>query len=220
MAVIADLQGCSFGRLTVVSRAANKSYSTGAVWSCRCECGAVVTVISSYLVNGNTKSCGCLRRESARTHGLTHSREYHAWGAAIARCKPTGPYGQLGIRVCLAWRRSFEAFLAHVGPAPSGLHQIDRIDSAGHYEPGNVRWSTPTEQANNKRNNHRLIFDGDILTIAEWARRLGVPRERIKSRLARGWSVERALTEPFVTDRRDVCRAAAHARWSQSDRPG
>jgi hypothetical protein len=57
-------------------------------------------------------------------------------------------YGGRGIEVRFP---NYEAFLAHAGEAPPGK-SIDRWpDKNGHYEPGNVRWATPKEQADNKR---------------------------------------------------------------------
>jgi len=46
---------------------------------------------------------------------------------------------------------SFEQFYSELGPRPSPLHSIDRIDVDAHYEPGNVRWATASEQATNRR---------------------------------------------------------------------
>jgi len=42
----------------------------------------------------------------------------------------------------------------------------------------------------------RLQFHGESLTMKEWCARLGVSKNAIRERLASGWSVERALSEP------------------------
>lgn len=65
-------------------------------------------------------------------------------------------YGGRGIEVCIKWRNSFEDFardiLVEIGECPEGK-SLDRINNDGNYEPGNLKWSTPKEQANNRRNN-------------------------------------------------------------------
>jgi hypothetical protein len=61
------LEGRRFSRLTVVDRAPSaNAYSR---WHCVCDCGGRVTVTSAHLTQGFTKSCGCLRRETARNTG-------------------------------------------------------------------------------------------------------------------------------------------------------
>lgn len=93
----------------------------------------------------------------ARTHGKTHTSEYHVWSAMIQRCtNPNNPqykwYGARGIKVHKPWLK-FENFYADVGDKPSPELEIDRIDNERGYYPSNVKWSTRKEQMNNMRRN-------------------------------------------------------------------
>jgi len=124
---------------------------------------------------------------------------YRAWKSARNRCNnPTNPgypnYGGRGITFTSEWD-SFERFLSDMGPRPSARHSLDRIDVNGPYAPGNCRWATPEEQANNKRNSALITFNGKTLSVRQWSRELGISSATLEWRLQNGWSAEKALTE-------------------------
>jgi hypothetical protein len=170
-----------------------------------------VTAASYKLTSGNTRSCGCLKRDligsRRKTHGATaggkRTPEHQAWKGMIKRCgnpaaKDYAFYGGRGVRVCERWRLSFAAFLADVGDRPSANHTLDRFpNNNGNYEPGNVRWATRVEQMRNTRANHLLTHNGETRTIAEWAEVTGLAQHAIWKRLRRGWGVAESLTIPL-----------------------
>ena len=127
--------------------------------------------------------------------------EYVAWIGMKRRClNPCASdyprYGGRGIMVCQEWVSSFDAFYNYLGPRPGSAYSLGRIDNNGNYEPGNVRWETVSQQARNKSTTNFITFNGITLPRAGWSDSLGLSPTVIKSRLQRGWSVEKALTTP------------------------
>lgn len=138
-------------------------------------------------------------------HGMSSTRIYKLWSEMKARCeKPDhqawADYGGRGITVCTRWSDSFQSFYADFGRLRGDGESIDRVDNDKGYEPGNVRWSTRTEQARNKRNNARHLAFGELKTCQEWAEdpRCKAPAETIKCRIKRGWTIEDAVTLPPI----------------------
>lgn len=71
-----DLTGQVFGRLTVLYRTENKAKMTR--WVCQCECGTIRDYNAQGLVNGTSKSCGCLNRELASQRMLQYNLEHQS----------------------------------------------------------------------------------------------------------------------------------------------
>lgn len=205
------IAGQRFSRLTTIRR--DDSRGPKIYWVCRCECGVEKSVGATNLLGSRTKSCGCLLTDFLRgrsTHRATcagtvdhrkHTPEYSAWSAIKNRCCSTssqyyGRYGGRGIGLCDRWFSSFVNFLSDMGPRPSPLHSIDRIDNDGNYEPSNCRWATKIEQNRNRRSNLVLTAFGQSMPLAGWAEKTGIGRQTIRQRLRHGWTVEDALCIP------------------------
>jgi hypothetical protein len=204
---VKDITGVVFGKLTALKFVGYRQALGGErhrEWLCRCECGTEVLIAQRHLRGGNTKSCGCwltVRNKLRATHNASKTPEFKTWVAMRHRCeyprnKMYQDYGGRGIRVCDRWQ-SFDAFLADMGPRPSPEHSLDRIDNDGNYEPENCRWTTSLVQANNKRNNIRVTFNGETRTVGEWGQRIGVAGDTIKKRIRAGWPLEEALTRGY-----------------------
>lgn len=199
-----DLRGTRFGRLIVVRK-------VGKLWLCRCKCGRSKQATTGNLRAGHITSCGCRQREMSAqrgreqltTHGRAGTPEHAIWVQMRNRCRNPNSssyprYGGRGIKVCPRWDK-FENFYADVGPRTSPAHTLDRIDNDGDYEPNNVRWSTSIEQGNNKRNSRFVVFRGRRMTVAEATHAAGdiVSVKHSHARLRRGWSIDRAVSEPL-----------------------
>ncbi len=201
-----NLTGQTFRSLTVIGYA--PTHKSRTMWFCECQCGRIVAVRAERLCNGRAASCGGCLRESfpdkelfcQQDRPISTIYEYEAYQRAKSRCNCTTKdcypdYGGRGIEFRFD---SFKQFYAELGTRPSPKHSLERINNNGHYEPGNVKWATKTEQQRNRRTNHLVSFNGATKALAEWCDVLGIVSAKVADgRLGLQWCAECALTLPL-----------------------
>lgn len=205
--IISIHKGQQFGRLTAMCATKSKKHCR---WLCRCVCGAECVIDAYRLDTGETRSCGCLRKDvnhlvhtkHGGSAGSGSSPEYRAWQSIKKRCfnprdKSYPYYGGRGITMDPVWRNDFLRFLDDVGVRPPRM-TLDRINNDGNYQPGNCRWATRQQQALNTRRNRLFEFRGKKQSLKNWAAESGIKVSTLSSRIFRcGWAVDRALTSPI-----------------------
>ena len=183
--------GERFGRLIVLDRRENKK-GPHVLCSCRCDCGTEIITRLNRLISGDTKSCGCLKRELARsmvkkglnrTHGLYGTGAHTTWSQMIQRCKNKNnpaykDYGGRGISICKEWEK-FENFHNDMGDRPIGL-ELDRRNNDGNYEPNNCRWVTPKINARNRRTT--ILSMEKAVLIRKEAKKTGITHKKLAKR--------------------------------------
>lgn len=196
---VKDLAGQQFGYLVaqefVGLRTRGRSSTRRAYWRCECRCGATVERPSVDLIHGNTKSCGCGKAEMIRERVTRHghsaggpaSKTYTVWVGMKGRCSRAknnryAQYGGRGISVCERWQ-TFANFLADMGERPDG-YSLERLDVNGNYEPSNCAWIPLRLQGRNTTRSAHVSLNGERMTQAEAAERLGVDQRTISKWVA------------------------------------
>lgn len=120
--------------------------------------------------------------------------------------------------MCSKWRTSFKAFLRDMGRKPSSRHSIERKNNDDNYRPRNCVWATPRTQSRNRSSNHR-VGDSVVTDIAIDA---GMSPSTLINRLARGMSVNEALTTPLRVCERHMLTidgvSKTAAEWARDSR--
>lgn len=232
------MKGQIFGRLSVVGFTGKYTKHKQKLLTCRCACGNVVDVQPAHLRSGATQSCGCLHSEVVKERNKVYAKHggtmngkrsdlYKAWDAIRQRChnpknKAFVDYGGRGIEMHEPWRTSYAEFerdvAAEIGAKPNRTYSLDRKDNGRGYEPGNLRWATPTEQNRNRRNTVFYELRGEKRTIAEWAQLANIPYDTVKRRvLGFGWPLDEALGTPVGFGR---CPISDRQKWTEKKGSG
>lgn len=167
-------KGETYNRWTILTKTINGKVKA------QCSCGKRKEVLTTCIVNGVSKSCGCFKSEYMKNkmtrHGESKTKLHSVWISMNSRCTLNTTtyyknYGGRGISVCEEWRNSFETFRDWSNKNGYGEHlSIDRINNDGNYEPTNCRWTDRTTQQNNNRYNRLVTINGKTHTMAQWAR--------------------------------------------------
>lgn len=218
------IKGATYYNLTLTGNVSFVIQDCGRrmVVEAKCTCGVVKYYPFRYLKTGNTKSCGCQRREnllkSKVTHNLSHHPLYSVYQDMQARCYNYKSlsyknYGGRGI-ICI-WENVTE--FCKWGDAngyKKGL-EIDRINNDGNYEPSNCRFVTRAINNTNTRRVIRLTAFGETKIISEWCRdsRCSISEKTLAYRLKNNyWSTEDAITQPANSNKIETSRLSKSAR--------
>lgn len=211
-----NLAGRRYGRWTVV-RFHDTGPGNNDRWWCRCDCGTEKPVGASNLRSGDSRSCGCRKREVTIRRSTKHGdakagREahlYRIWQHMRRRCTtPTNQnyarYGGRGITICAEWDdyESFRDWAKANGYKPNLT--LDRIDNDGPYSPDNCRWADRRVQAQNRSTVRLVTYQGKEQTLPEWAEEYGLTANALRNRLRHGWSMKRALATPLQDTRKET----------------
>lgn len=209
---VKDLTNQKLGKLTVIERNGSNKYGR-ALWLCNCDCGTKnITILGKYLLNGDTQSCGCIKKEDGNRKGKSKTRLYGIWRHILKRCYNENhvhydKYGGKGVVVCDEWRDEPNGFFNFEKWAIDNGYQhhvkiygekdttIDRIDVDGNYEPLNCRWADSETQANNKNTNRYVTINGVTKTLSQWSRESGIKFTTLHRRVSHNWD-ENDLLKP------------------------
>ena len=135
---------------------------------------------------------------------MSRSRLYHIWNSMKMRCANPNAisyprYGAKGIKVCEEWQKFVPFFEWAIANGYDDKLTIERIDNKGDYSPSNCCWATRKQQQNNTSYNRLYTYNGETLSIMQWAEKTGIHPNMLYKRMARGWSIEEALKTKSLT---------------------
>lgn len=213
----------TIGQLTILATGVSLSNKYRYYAICQCSCGSPpkkirIDGITSKVVT----SCGCFQKKQTTKHGLSQTKLYTVWRHMMRRCynkKDSAfcDYGGRGIKVCDQWH-DVSNFVNDMKNGYCENLQIDRINNNGNYEPSNCRWATVEQNSNNKRSSLFFTFNGETLTIGQWAKKTNIKYRVLHDRLMiQKWDIKAALETPILSHRE--CGIRARAAQLKSNHP-
>lgn len=165
----------------------------------RCDCGVIRMFPVKSVLDGHTKSCGCYNRDRITTHSLSKTRLYKIWMGIKVRCnnpnfKHYNRYGGRGISIDKEWDNSFDKF--NDWALSNGYNRIltiDRINNDGNYTSENCRWIDMKQQGQNRNNNIKYEYKGEMLTISVISQKININRASVNIKLRKGMSIEQII---------------------------
>lgn len=160
------------------------------------NCGREQRILKQSLHRHNRRgSTLCRHCQDDRYHHMTGTRFYRIWVGLLNRARGVMDYenyAKRGISVCERWK-SFRAFYIDMYPTYSDTLTIERVDNDVSYGPDNCCWATNMEQQANKRNNRKIMYQGEEIHLAELVRRSGYGRCMLTHRLNQGMTGDAAV---------------------------
>lgn len=211
---ISKFIGMKFNRLTVLKDEGSGDHGKRVL--AKCECGEIKSYYWSFIKNGHTKSCGCLniqrQQENGQAmtkHGLTGHPLYIVWKHIRGRCynprnAAYSSYGGRGVFMCDEWRDSFIPFYEWC--MANGWRRGLVIDkdrkspnkNGNEYSPRYCSIITQRENCQHRGVTLKVEYNGEINSVSNFCRKLGVSYALVYSRLKRGMSTADAFELPPV----------------------
>lgn len=182
-----DLKNKEFGRLTALySRNINKRYE----WLCKCKCGKKVWVKTANLVNGHTKSCGCLNREVASQNNSKYFKKYrqknYVEDTSISKIKAKINKNNIsGVRG-VYYDKSTKKWIGKLTYkrktySKAFKKKSDAIKYRKHLEKKYFKPILDKYETKNKRG-EKIKYNGETHTLHEWSEILGIDDETLRIR--------------------------------------
>lgn len=206
--------GDIFNHLTIVRESEPKTVNgkkPRRQFVCECICGKMVKTRLDGLRSNKKSSCGCrdtikIKKtgNSVEKHGFSRDPLYKIWKGIRKRCYSVIDvnyyrYGGRGIKMSNEWYVNPVSFIEWClnNGYDKGL-ELDRINNDEGYSPSNCRWTTSEVNNNNKRNNIKYLYAGEMLTLPQISKRCSLGFPTLYRRInVNNLTLEEALSIPI-----------------------